>query len=389
MTTLVVLLLMGGPAIRAEGDEKLQADPSPPARQETPLIEIPQPVHHAGPVVRGAEYSTVYTIRNSGTADLRVVKADGHCSCISTDILHPVIPPGEEGGVKITFVGQTGVGETTRIIELTSNDPLNRLVKLTFSAQVVVPFGFETRALALGKIHYLAVEPVSKRAVILIREPADTGLADLEASSPNITAQLVGSGEAQDGHQRLEIEVSVQPGLPPGILHETVTAMAASENHPPAVLNITGLITGDVELTPPYLRLLVVETGNREARDSWKRIYLTGHNPDRPLRVFNCRDSNGLLQLDLVELIRGEKFELTATLGAKALEQNSEITGTISISTNSPSQSEVTVGYSATRRRYDKLDRVEDREAPPPGGIPTGEKSGTEQTDAEEAAGDG
>jgi hypothetical protein len=373
MTALAVLLLTGGPAIRAEGDDPLQVDPLPPALQQAPLIEIPQPIHHAGPVVRGEEYSTTYAIRNSGAADLRVVKADGHCSCISTEILNPVIPPGEEGGVKITFVGRSGMGETTRIIELTSNDPQNRLVKLTFSAQVVVPFGFETRALALGKMHQQAVEPVSRRAILLIREPVATGLAGLETSSPDITARLVGSGEAREGHQRLEIEVAVQPGLPPGILQETVTATAASGNLPPAVLNITGLITGDVEVTPSELRLLVVETGNRDARKSWKRVYITGHSPDRPLRIFDCRDSSGLLRLELEELIKGEKFELTVTLDVEALDRNSEVAGTISISTNSPTQPEVSVAYSAARRLYDQLDRVEEKEAPAGAGEAAGD----------------
>ncbi len=382
---LVALLLLGGIAAPAEEDEPLQAVAEPSTESAAPLIEIPHPEHHAGTVVRGEAVSAVYTIRNSGNADLRLVKADGHCSCISTSILHPVIPPGEEGGVEVTFIGQDVVGETSRVIELTSNDPQNRLTRLMFTARVEVPFGFETGALALGTIHYQAVEAVSGRAVILVRDPADTELAGLESTSPHITARLVDSGGTMDGHQRLEIEISALPGLSTGPLKETITATAASGGPPPATLNITGLITGDVEVTPDHLRLMVVGTGKRDPRDSWKRIYLTGHSPDRPLSVFGCRDNNGLLDLDLVELIAGQKFELTATLRADALEANSETEGTISISTNSPSQAVVTVNYNAVRRQYDKLDQAED-EAPPGGQEPAGDEPDAPGTEAEEAA---
>jgi hypothetical protein len=186
----------------------------------------------------------------------------------------------------------------------------------------------------------------------------------------------------------LEIEVSIEPGLPPGPLRETITATAASGGHPPATLSVIGLVTGDVEVTPDHLRLMVVETTKRQARDSWKRIYLTGHSPDRPLRVFDCRDSNELLSLDLVELIPGEKYELTATLGADVLEQNSSVEGTISIFTNSPSQAVVTVGYSAVRRMHDKLDQGESM-TPPPGGESAGDEPDTTGTGTEEVAKDG
>jgi hypothetical protein len=361
---LAALILLGGTGVPAEEDQQHQTIAEPADRSPAPLIEVARPEHHAGTVSRGEEVSTVFTVRNSGTADLRLVKADGHCSCISTTILQPVIPSGEEGDVEVTFVGHNAVGETRRVIELTSNDPHNRLTRLIFSAKVEVPWGFETRALAMGKIHHQTADPVSRSATILVRDAAHTELAGLDSTSPKITARLVGASEAREDHQRLEIEVTALPGLPPGPLNETITATAASGDLPPATLTITGLVTGDVEVTPDHLRLMVVETRKREARDSWKRIYLSGHCPERPLRVFDCRDSNEILDFDLVELISGEKFELTVTLGADDLEANNELEGTISISTNSPSQAVVTVGYSAVHRLYDKLDQGGDEKPP-------------------------
>lgn len=368
---MAALLLLGGPVVRSG-----ETAPPPTA---APIIEIPNPEYYAGTLARGEEASAVFTVKNSGTADLRLVRADGHCSCIRTAILRPKIPPGEEGGVEVTYLDSTAVGETTRVIELTTNDPRNRVTQLTFSALVEVPFGFEARALALGKIHHQAREPVSKRIAILFIDPGDAQLADLVSSSPLVTAEQVGLGETRAGHQRLEIEVTVLSGLPPGPLRETITATTASGQHSPATLQVTGMITGDVEVTPDHLRLMVVETAKREARNDWKRIYLTGHDPERPLKVFDCRDNGGLLDLELMELIPGEKFEMTVTLKANALEEDGEITGTISIFTSSPSQAEITVDYSAVRRTYHKLDQNKDPE--PPGT----EKDAEKETDGEEA----
>lgn len=375
MAALAAFLLLGGPAA--------PAGETVPPPEAVPIIEIPNPDYHAGTLARGEEASAVYTVKNGGTADLRLVRADASCSCIRTVILRPEIPPGEEGGVEVTYLDRNGVGETTRVIDLTTNDPRTRVVRLTFSALVEVPFGFEARTLAMGTIHHLAREAVSKRTALLFIDPGDAQLAGLVSSSPLVTAEQLGPGEAREGQQRLEIEVSVLPGLPPGPLQETITATAASGRHPPATLTVTGMITGDVEVTPDRLRLMVVETAKRKAEDDWKRIYLRGHDPERPLKVFDCRDSNGLLDLELVELIRGEKFELTVTLKADALKENSETTGTIGISTNSPSQAEITVPYSAVRHSYLKLDLGQEPEPPGTGKPADTDAEGEETLGAE------
>lgn len=330
-----------------------------------PCIDVPNPEIDAGIISRGESLSAVYTLRNTGTESLRLISVDGHCPCIETALSHTEIPPGGEGALDVRFTAASGAGDTVRIIELTTNDPERRTISLTFKARVAVPFGFADRAVDMGRVHHEYAEPLIREAILLIRESSTAKPAALETSSPLVTARLTGNETVAQGQRRLGLEVSLLPGLPPGPVAETVTVRSAGEGLEPAVLEVNGLVTGDVAAAPEQLRLLVVETARRTARDSWARVYLTGHSPDRPLTILTTRDSNGILDLDLAELIPGQKYELTVTLGAEALDVNSQITGTVEITTNSPSQPVVSVGYSAARRRYDKLDQDGEEDAAP------------------------
>ncbi len=376
VTVLATLVLLGGMAVTAE-------------EEVAPRIEIDQPDHHAGTLARGEEYLVVYTIRNSGTADLRLLRADGNCSCIGTAILQPVVPPGETGEVEVAYLSRTAAGRTSRTIELTTNDPNNRVSHLHFSADVAVPFGFATPAMDLGTIHHQAAEPLTATTQLLLDESDKRPLPELETSSPQISARFTGMEELLDGHRRLAMEVSLRPGPEPGPQRETVTAVTPSGGHPPAILLVSALVAGDVEVTPHTLRLMVIRTDKRQPKDDWKRIYLTGHAAEKKLALFDCRDNNELLGLDLVELIPGEEFELTVTLGAEALPEDTEISGTITVATNSPTQPLLSIEYQAVNNTFHKLDqRVEETEqaAEKSEEEPEGETEGEVIEEAEEEA---
>jgi len=365
-TILAALLLLGGLVLPASDLTPPQGGPDSSSREPAPpRLEIPQSEYHAGTLRRGEEATVVFTVRNGGEGELRLVRADSNCSCIRAVILRSTIPPGETGEVEVTFVSRTGTGEVTREVELTSNDPQHSPARLSFSARVEVPFGFEGQQLDLGRVHHRAASAVNRTAILLVAEETVAEPGEIRTSSPLISARPNGRGENREGHRRLKIEITVQPGFDPGPLEETITVFPAEGDLAPATLPVTGLITGDVETSPAAIRLRVVETGIRKARGDWKRIYISGHHPERLLEIHACRDSNTLLQLDLVELIPGELFELTATLGADTLERNSETAGTITIATNSPAQPQVTVDYSAVHHYYGQIDRIEETE---PGG---------------------
>lgn len=332
---------------------------------EGPRIDVPRSEIDAGILRRGEIVDARYTLRNTGTEDLRLISAESHCPCIETAFSGTTIPPGGEGTLDVRFTASTGAGATVSVIELTTSDPERRTISLTFRARVDVPFGFEERTLDIGRIHHEYDETLTREAALLISDSSAAEPAGVESSSPLVTARLTGDESESEGHRRLIVAVTVLPGLPPGTLSESVTVHSGAEGVEPAILGVTGLVTGDVTVSPRELRLLVVETARRTAQDSWVRAYLTGERPDRSLKILATRDSNGILGLELTELIPGAKYELTVTLAAEALEPDSAITGVVEVTTNSPSQPVITVPYSAGRRRYDKLDQAGDDTAGP------------------------
>lgn len=153
------------------------------------------------------------------------------------------IPPGGEGEIKVRWKPCCSKGNITKIVTITSNDPLEPKSSLSFKAFIEVIFDFAIHNLYMGKFH--KDREVSKSSIIVVDDPEKTRIIDLKSSSPFITARQLDYLENKDGYSRLKIQVTVAPGLPVGKFAETVTAYSNSDRKSEATLRLTGDVLGD------------------------------------------------------------------------------------------------------------------------------------------------
>jgi Protein of unknown function (DUF1573) len=92
----------------------------------------------AGQLEPGPQYDYTFPIRNEGTAPLEIRSAEPDCICVVPSF-DRVIPPGQNGAVRIRFDTKGRVGIMLKHITIETNDPAQPTAVLTLSAVLRLP----------------------------------------------------------------------------------------------------------------------------------------------------------------------------------------------------------------------------------------------------------
>ena len=103
--------------------------------QTTPSLVVVEPVRDAGVVLPGATVREVFTLRNEGAGELRILGVDPDCGCTVVAFDH-VIAPGESGEISAEVDVSRFVGPIAKYLSVLTNDPANPQVSLTIKAEV-------------------------------------------------------------------------------------------------------------------------------------------------------------------------------------------------------------------------------------------------------------
>ena len=85
----------------------------------------------------------VYSVRNTGNADLVIEKVSVSCECTTAELEKNTIPPGESAELRVKFnpAEDNLFGDIQRIIYLRSNDPEKPEVEAEFRVIIQKPEG--------------------------------------------------------------------------------------------------------------------------------------------------------------------------------------------------------------------------------------------------------
>jgi hypothetical protein len=257
------------------------------------------------------------------------------------------IPPGGEGKIEVTYDSGSKKGKQEKTITVTSNDPRRATAKLQITAFIEVDFGFVPSSIGFGKIDQNQTS--SKSATILVKDPSHTKLADLQTSSDFVRARVNDQDDRETSGGSITVEITLVPGLPPGRFNEFVTATSTDTSLPEAKLRVGGNVIGDVDVNPNAVRFVVREGDSSRVTPGQRKITITNHSDDRPLKITGVRDPDDRVTLDLRTLEEGQRFELLVS--PKDLKSTAtNLSGSIMISTNSPSQNNLAVRYTISYR---------------------------------------
>ncbi|MFZ5948960.1 MAG: DUF1573 domain-containing protein [Stygiobacter sp.] len=107
------------------------------AQFNQPKIEAKKYNHDFGTVVEGQIVITNFEIVNNGSAELKIDKVNASCGCTAAFPTKNILKPGEKTNIKVEFNSSGRLGPQEKYVYVSSNDPLNKELKLSFKCVVV------------------------------------------------------------------------------------------------------------------------------------------------------------------------------------------------------------------------------------------------------------
>lgn len=227
-------------------------------------------------------------------------------------------------------------------MEITSNDPLTPITKVTVTAFVEVEFKFEYPVLVLGKINL--DKPLTRKAYLIVKDPEKTKITSIESSSPLVEVRQGGLFSTPGGQPRYEIEVTLQPGLPPGFLRQTITAHSNLTAAPTSILKLSGTVQGTVECYPRYIRFYHIPS-QPDRNTRMQKFLVVNKTPEQPLHLMSVEDNHKRMHFDIRPILDGQRYQVTATLNEPITIDEKYAKGSIVVTTDNPKQKTVTVDY--------------------------------------------
>jgi len=222
-------------------------------------------------------------------------------------------------------------------VRVESNDPDSPITNLTVEALVNIDSGEEDFSLDMGNVR--ANAETKKMAYIDIGKAKKFEVTKVESSSPFITASEILTGDPTMGRDSIDIELTVAPGIPTGLLSEKVVIHFKDDLRPRANFFLYGIVVEDIEVSPLVLQFNV---GNP---DLSKTLTITNYIEDFPLEITGVDAPGNLMKTSVKALEAGRKFEITVTPTEELLSLASDQEGSIKIKTNNPQNEVVEVPF--------------------------------------------
>ncbi|MDM8007777.1 MAG: DUF1573 domain-containing protein, partial [Phycisphaerae bacterium] len=227
ISTLLVSALAGTLAVQAQ--QAPGVTPPTTTGGGTPKIEIAEPKHDFGKIWVGDKLEHTFSIRNAGDGELRILAVKPKCGCTTPAGYPNAIAPGAAADFLFRLNADRYKGDYSTTIDIETNDPANKTVKLTLSAHVQ---------------HYLEANPsfvlfdklrpdASTQTTVVLTNKTDKELKlstkalfpssrvftwEMKETTPGKVYELLVSAKppypGKRNHQTLEIDLGVQ-GLPP------------------------------------------------------------------------------------------------------------------------------------------------------------------------------
>jgi hypothetical protein len=307
------------------------AEPTPsPTAQSAPKVTFQDVLYDFGVADQGAKVTHTYRFRNTGGLDLNVDNVRTSCGCAAAATSARMLPPGGEGAIEVVFDTANSFGDQSKTVTVYSNDPAQPVSTLTLSGRIDTTVAVDPPRLYVG--HVIRGQTASNS----VRVVGDAG----EASVENLGKVIAGTcSPAQPGGGR-RLQVAVKQDAPLGKFEETVALHTGNQRHPLLTVPITGIVDGDVVVSPAQLSFGVTTPG------AGASLMLVLHNRGkRPvhIRAVHLTPAVGVAAVTTVR--DGEEYRVTVTLSASL--RPGKISGTLDVDTDHPEQSHILVPFSA------------------------------------------
>lgn len=260
-------------------------------RVPQPIAEVSHLEHDFGTLSLAATGEHRFTVRNAGTAPLRLQAGETSCKCTVSRIEQPEVPPGGETAIVIRWKGLDEPGPYRQTAVVLTNDPGRPRIVFSLTGKMVVAVQLKPAELVFSQI--AATQPTVGQVRLYAYERPTINISGWQAGNNGPTGQIECRwkplspdllGEEPDALAGQLIEVTIKPGLPPGPFEQTIRLTTDDPAAPALELPIRGYVVGDISVAGPGWdsQHNLLELGTIDKRKGMRRnLLLVARGPYR------------------------------------------------------------------------------------------------------------
>ena len=220
------------------------------AAADAPKIEFDNKSHDFGTINQYTANDHIFKFKNTGTATLKIESVHPSCGCTAAVLSDSSIEPGKTGEIKSTFNSGDFSGEVHKTIDVATNDPANKQVRLDFKANILANLVCTPMRLDFGDIggsdqapQTLSVKlfsPSGKKFTVVAAKP-----------SVDYIVSEIAAPEKDNGEYAVRVKIAGAP--PSGGFTGSVVIQTDIEKVQPVTVMVTGNVRSKTEITPPKL----------------------------------------------------------------------------------------------------------------------------------------
>ncbi len=216
---------------------------------KVPKIYCADPNFDFHNVDEGGDIVHLFHIANQGKSTLIITNVSTSCGCTAAVEDKKEIPPGGQGDITATYHTKGRPGHATKIITISSNDPVNPNYQLKLDMTVIRDIDIQPDKVYLYNVQH----GQSQTSTIHIKGKPDLLLKILSAQSANgvVTVTSITPHVDQAAHQYgADLLVAVPAAQPIGSFTDTLKVQTNYKEKPELVIDVLGEVVVNFSYSP-------------------------------------------------------------------------------------------------------------------------------------------
>jgi hypothetical protein len=233
-----------------KGTGRLPINPTAPQ----PKVQIDNETYKFGKMEVNSVLAHDFIFSNVGESDLRLSVGESSCKCTVGNLEKQVLKPGESTRVTLSWEAKMAPGPFRQSAKIHTNDMSRPLIEIFVDGEIAqsleaVPqefnlgqFAVEDGSAATLKIYGFSDEPIK----LLDHQFSNKSGADhFELTTEELKPSEIRDEDAKSG---LVVRLTAKPGLPLGVVRQSVVLTTNLQNLAPLELKVNGLAVSDITL---------------------------------------------------------------------------------------------------------------------------------------------
>jgi hypothetical protein len=307
-----------------------------------PKIVCAHPNYDFHNVDEGGDIVHLFHITNKGKTTLKISNVSTSCGCTAAVEDKKEIPPGGSGVIKATYHTKGRPGHATKIITVTSNDPVNPSFQMKLDMTVIREIDVQPEKVYLYNIQH--GQPQTSTVKIIGKPKALFKILSAKAKDGAVTVSSITpyTEEATKRHgATLQIDVPATHAI--GNFTDTIQVMTNNKKRPEIDIDVWGEVVGKFTFAPKSIFFSQHQTNNmtvsftaQDAKNFVIRKVESVHHLARP-SVKKVNYGNGVEQYQVI------------VDPPKSLAKDSDGKDTILVTTNDPEQPQVSIDVQVSK----------------------------------------